>query len=197
MTLRKARPWLCPRVRSWTGIGSSTLTRWNAAASVRNESAKTHASRRSSWAPAAVCRSRNRSSCFRLIAKTAKPCSTNVATKAPAGSRSLPPLAKDPPDVRPQPVDEGAHRLARVLHPPLLHLTTVPAHHADLIARRRRGSGRVWKLPEPWTLRAHPLLGPRTARVAHKLPHASSLFSQSLTRVQGTEPGAGRQGHGR
>ena len=54
------------------------------ARSVRNASARTCASRSSSFAPAAVNRSRKRSSCFGLSAKTLKPCSIKVSTNTPA-----------------------------------------------------------------------------------------------------------------
>jgi hypothetical protein len=55
-----------PTSRSSITNGSSIRTRRKQPRSVRSESARTYASRRSSFAPATVCRSRNRSSCFGL-----------------------------------------------------------------------------------------------------------------------------------
>ena len=48
-------------------------------------SPSTCASRRSSLAPATVNRSRNRSSCLGLIAKTANPRSSSISTIGPCG----------------------------------------------------------------------------------------------------------------
>jgi hypothetical protein len=53
---------------------------------VRSPAAATRASRRSSLAPATLNRSRRRSSCFGLIACTAKPRSSNASTTGPCGT---------------------------------------------------------------------------------------------------------------
>src|SRR5690349_19069387 len=57
-------------------------------------------------------------------------------------------------------------------------------------------SRRVWKLSEPWTHRTRPpLLGKRTHRVFHKLPHASSstMLSETVTQVAGQNCHRGRR----
>jgi len=71
--------------RSCTTTGSSWWIAWNAPGSVRNESASTAASRRSSLAPATVCRSRKRSSCFGFTAKTSMLRARHASTSAPRG----------------------------------------------------------------------------------------------------------------
>ena len=72
--------------RSSTSTEFSTLSRRKQRASVRSESAMTRASRRSSFAPATVKRSRNRSICLGLSECTAKPRSSRVSTTAPCGT---------------------------------------------------------------------------------------------------------------
>ena len=59
--------------------------------------ASTRASRRSSFAPAGECRSRNRSSCFGLIECTAKPRSIRLSTTGPRGVSIATPTAPASP----------------------------------------------------------------------------------------------------
>src|SRR5215203_1813221 len=72
--------------RSSIMAGSLTATRRNRCGSVRSPAAATRASRRSSLAPAMLNRSRSRSSCFGLIACTAKPRSSRASTTGPCGT---------------------------------------------------------------------------------------------------------------
>ena len=74
-----------PQVNGLRGVGHTAR---NARRSVRKASATAWASRRSSFAPAAVNRSRNRSSCLGLRAKTANRCWINVSTSTPRGVSS-------------------------------------------------------------------------------------------------------------
>src|SRR5215217_1862421 len=71
--------------RSSTTSGSSTARRRKACRSVRSEQASTWASRLSSLAPATLKRSRKRSSCLGLMAKTLKPRSSSASTTGPRG----------------------------------------------------------------------------------------------------------------
>src|SRR5215211_6164234 len=71
--------------RSSITSGSSTARRRKACRSVRSEQASTWASRLSSLAPATLKRSRKRSSCLGLMAKTLKPRSSSASTTGPCG----------------------------------------------------------------------------------------------------------------
>src|SRR5215211_3850466 len=71
--------------RSSITSGSSTARRRKACRSVRSEQASTWASRLSSLAPATLKRSRKRSSCLGLMAKTLKPRSSSASTTGPRG----------------------------------------------------------------------------------------------------------------
>ena len=77
--------WVRVHSRSSTTTGAHACTRRRHCGSVRSAEASTRASRRSSLAPAGEYRSRNRSSCFGLIARTARPCASKLSTTGPRG----------------------------------------------------------------------------------------------------------------
>ena len=87
--------WVRVHSRSSTTTGADACTRRRHCGSVRSAEASTRASRRSSLAPAGEYRSRNRSSCFGLIACTARPCASKLSTTGPRGVSIATPTVSD------------------------------------------------------------------------------------------------------
>ena len=140
--------------RSAITAGSPASTGRNRCGSVRSPPAATRASRRSSFAPARLTRSRRRSSCLGLIAYTAKPrsrrasttgpCGTSMATATSPGRRRLTRASRRVP--------RGPHRHVRTPARP----RPCPPHRAGRPgalpspSRRRRTSGlscQPWSCP--------------------------------------------------
>ena len=99
---------------------------------MRNESARTNASRRSSLAPATVCRSRKRSSCLGLSEKTCRPRSSNVSTMAPRGTSMATAMRPGSADQSRELVGQGGEAYAGVRDAALgdkLPLGVQHAHH--------------------------------------------------------------------
>src|SRR3954454_9247242 len=157
--------------RSAMTAGSPASTGRNRCGSVRSPPAATRASRRSSFAPARLMRSRSRSSCLGLIAYTAKPRSRRASTTGPCGTSIA--TATEPGS--PAADTSQSHRAARPA-PPCANArspTTLPA----------LSSRQTWCFAEPQST-------PANQRNVSSAMVLSSRVPRAVTTPAGTCMGA-------